>query len=78
MATVTLNGLWPTIRPAKKQTTRKSGKTVMERFIENQERRAKVRVSQILGSYDVDALRATGLNDEQIRQLISSRFAGTR
>ncbi len=50
----------------------------MERFIENQERRAKIRVSQILGSYDVDALRATGLNDEQIRQLISSRFAGTR
>ncbi|MGI9407408.1 MAG: hypothetical protein ACR2O4_13640 [Hyphomicrobiaceae bacterium] len=78
MATLTHEGFWPLTQPTSKTKHNKTGKTLMERFIENQERRARQQISHILGSYDTDYLRRLGMSEAQIRGLVGSRFAATR
>ena len=65
MATVTFDGLWPNVRPS--DATGKANKSLFERFMEYQERRAHCRLAMM---YDAKELRSMGMDDAAIERLL--------
>lgn len=78
MSTITHDGFWPLIEPKAKSAGVKKKKSLMDRFVEAQERRARVRIAHILGGYNTGYLRQIGLSNIEIRKLVGSRDATTR
>ena len=74
MSTITHDGFWPTVETKAKPANKKS---LMERFVESQERRAKVRMAHILGNYDTSYLQKIGLSKAEINDLVGSRYTGS-
>lgn len=71
MATVTFDGLWPNVRPADSSNALKAGKSLFERIVENQERRASYRLAMM---YDAKTLRSMGMDEDAIKRMVGTKF----
>lgn len=67
MATVTIDGLWPNVRPTETRAASTTAKGIFNRLIENQERRARYRLAMM---YDAKTLRSMGMDEGAVQRML--------
>ena len=76
MATITIDGLWPSLQSGSAAKTDKAAKTFYARFLENQQRRAQFRIDSVYAGYSVVQLRNLGVSENEIRRVKNLRTIG--